>query len=104
MWKFDNLTEGFICKFAGIRCWNPDESRVSRFSLPDMGLIGEFPRGIQNCSSLTSLDLSSNKLYGTFPSDISKFIGFVVTLDLATNSQAQYLLALRIELFLITSN
>ncbi|PHU10965.1 hypothetical protein BC332_17895 [Capsicum chinense] len=84
-WKFDNLTEGFICKFEGIQCWHPDENKVLRISLPDMGLIGEFPRGIQNCSSLTSLDLSNNKLYGTIPSDISNLIGFVVTLDLSSN-------------------
>ncbi|PHT75116.1 hypothetical protein T459_18638 [Capsicum annuum] len=84
-WKFDNLTEGFICKFAGIQCWHPDENKVLSISLPDMGLIGEFPLGIRNCTSLIALDLSSNKLYGTFPSDISKFIGFVVTLDLSSN-------------------
>ncbi|MCD7467996.1 hypothetical protein HAX54_005761 [Datura stramonium] len=50
-----------------------------------MGLIAEFPRGIQNCSSLNSLDLSSNRQHGTIPSNISKFIGFVVNLDLSSN-------------------
>ncbi|KAH0649761.1 hypothetical protein KY284_029673 [Solanum tuberosum] len=84
-WKFDNQTEGFICKFAGIYCWHPDETRVLSISLPDMGLKGEFPRGIKNCTSMTYLDLSSNELYGTIPSDISKLIRFTITLDLSSN-------------------
>ncbi|CAN4101147.1 unnamed protein product [Withania somnifera] len=84
-WKFDNLTEGFICKFAGIQCWHPDENKVLSISLPDMGLKGRFPRGLQNCSSMTSLDLSSNKLHGVIPYNISKIIGFVVSLDLSSN-------------------
>ncbi|XP_015081747.1 probably inactive leucine-rich repeat receptor-like protein kinase At5g48380 [Solanum pennellii] len=85
-WKFDNQTEGFICKFAGIQCWHPDETRVLSIVLPDMRLKGEFPRGIQNCTSITSLDLSSNELYGTIPWDISKLIGFTVMLDLSSNN------------------
>ncbi|MCD7467995.1 hypothetical protein HAX54_005760 [Datura stramonium] len=84
-WRFDNQTEGFICKFAGVTCWHPDENKVLSISLPGMGLKGEFPRGLQNCSSLTSLDLSSNKLDGTIPSNISKYIGYVVNLDLSNN-------------------
>ncbi|XP_006366814.1 probably inactive leucine-rich repeat receptor-like protein kinase At5g48380 [Solanum tuberosum] len=85
-WKFDNQTEGFICKFAGIQCWHPDETRVLSISLPDMGLKGKFPRGLKNCTSITSLDLSSNKLHGSIPNDISKIIGFMVTLDLSSNN------------------
>uniref|UniRef100_M1CMI0 Serine-threonine protein kinase, plant-type n=1 Tax=Solanum tuberosum TaxID=4113 RepID=M1CMI0_SOLTU len=50
-----------------------------------MGLIGEFPRGIQNCTSLTSLNLSNNELYGTIPSDISKLIVYAVIVDLSSN-------------------
>ena len=84
-WNFNNQTEGFICKFTGIECWHPDENRVLSIRIPDMGLKGEFPRGIQNCSSLTSLDLSNNKLNGSIPSNISKVIGFVVILDLSSN-------------------
>ncbi|PHU16205.1 hypothetical protein BC332_17410 [Capsicum chinense] len=84
-WKFDNLTEGFICKFAGIQCWHPDENKVLSISLPEMGLKGRFPLGLRNCTSMTSLDLSSNNLHGSIPSDISKYIGFVVTLDLSSN-------------------
>ncbi|WMV51182.1 hypothetical protein MTR67_044567 [Solanum verrucosum] len=84
-WKFDNQTEGFICKFAGIQCWHPDETKVLSITLSNMGLIGTFPRGIQNCTSLTSLDLSSNELYGTIPLDISILIGYVVDVDLSSN-------------------
>lgn len=85
-WKFDNLTEGFICKFAGIQCWHPDETRVLSISLPDMSLKGKFPRGLKNCTSITSLDLSSNALHGSIPSDISNIIGFMVMLDLSNNN------------------
>lgn len=85
-WQFDNQTEGFICKFAGIQCWHPDETRVLSISLPDMGLKGKFPRGLENCTSITSLDLSSNNLHGSIPNDISKIIGFMVTLDLSSNN------------------
>lgn len=85
-WQFDNQTEGFICKFAGIQCWHPDETRVLSISLPDMGLKGKFPRGLKNCTSITSLDLSSNFLNGSIPSDISKIIGFMVMLDLSSNN------------------
>ncbi|WMV36079.1 hypothetical protein MTR67_029464 [Solanum verrucosum] len=85
-WQFDNQTEGFICKFAGIQCWHPDETRVLSISLPDMGLKGKFPRGLENCTSITSLDLSSNNLHGSIPTNISKIIRFVVTLDLSSNN------------------
>lgn len=84
-WKFDKSTEGFICKFTGIQCWHPDENKVLSITLPDMGLKGQFPRGLRNCTSMTSLDLSSNKLHGSIPSNISKYIGFMVILDLSSN-------------------
>ncbi|CAK8542564.1 unnamed protein product [Lathyrus sativus] len=84
-WKFDNKTEGFICKFTGVECWHPDESRVLNLKLSNMGLKGEFPRGIQNCSSLTGLDLSLNSLSKTIPDDISTLVAYVVTLDLSSN-------------------
>ncbi|KAK4712924.1 hypothetical protein R3W88_018831 [Solanum pinnatisectum] len=84
-WRFDSQTEGFICKFRGIDCWHPDETRVLSISLPNMGLKGEFPRGIKYCTSLNGLDLSNNDIYGTIPSDISKLIGFIVLVDLSSN-------------------
>ncbi|PHT33079.1 hypothetical protein CQW23_29416 [Capsicum baccatum] len=51
-----------------------------------MGLVGEFPRGIRYCTSLTGLDLSGNSLYGAIPSDISSIVAFVTLLDLSNNS------------------
>ncbi|KAF8394020.1 hypothetical protein HHK36_020222 [Tetracentron sinense] len=85
-WNFSNNTEGFICKFTGVECWTPDENRVLNIRLSDMGLKGQFPRGIENCTSLTGLDLSSNQLSGPIPFDISKRLQFVFSLDLSSNN------------------
>ncbi|XP_059626302.1 probably inactive leucine-rich repeat receptor-like protein kinase At5g48380 [Cornus florida] len=85
-WNFDNGTEGFICTFIGIECWHPDENKVLNIRLPDMGLKGEFPRGLVNCSAMTGLDLSSNKLYGAIPADISTLVQYVTSLDLSSNN------------------
>ena len=85
-WDFNNNTEGFICKFTGVECWHPDENKVLNIRLSDMGLSGQFPRGIQNCTSLTGLDLSSNKLSGPLPFDIQRLVGFLTTLDLSSNN------------------
>lgn len=85
-WNFNNVTEGFICKFTGIDCWHPDENRVLNIRLSGMGLKGQFPRGIENCTSLTGLDLSSNKISGSIPSDIPKKITFITSLDLSSNT------------------
>lgn len=85
-WNFENKTEGFICKFDGVDCWHPDENRVLNIRLSAMGLKGKFPHGIENCTSLTGLDLSSNKLSGSIPSDISDKLQFVTSLDLSSNS------------------
>ncbi|KAG5107895.1 hypothetical protein JHK84_044802 [Glycine max] len=84
-WDFNNKTEGYICRFNGVECWHPDENRVLNLKLSNMGLKGQFPRGIQNCSSLTGLDLSINKLSGTIPGDISTLIPFATSIDLSTN-------------------
>ncbi|KAK7821360.1 putativeinactive leucine-rich repeat receptor-like protein kinase [Quercus suber] len=85
-WNFNNNTEGFICKFTGIECWHPDENKVLNIRLSDMGLKGQFPAAIKNCTSLTGLDLSSNKLFGIIPPNISYIIGFVTSLDLSSNN------------------
>ncbi|KAL2319348.1 hypothetical protein Fmac_028317 [Flemingia macrophylla] len=84
-WDFNNNTEGFICRFNGVECWHPDENRVLNLKLSNMGLKGQFPRGVRNCSSLTGLDLSINKLAGTIPADISTLIPYVTSLDLSSN-------------------
>ena len=85
-WHFTNNTEGFICKFTGVECWHPDENRVLNIRLSDMGFRGQFPKGIENCSSLTGLDLSFNELSGPLPSDISLLLPLITTLDLSSNS------------------
>ncbi|KAK3008208.1 hypothetical protein RJ639_015026, partial [Escallonia herrerae] len=85
-WDFSNGTEGFICRFAGVECWHPDESRVLNLRLSGMGLKGRFPRGLEMCSSLTGLDLSENALFGAIPSDISELIPYVTFLDLSHNN------------------
>ncbi|GAB4855911.1 hypothetical protein Ancab_024551 [Ancistrocladus abbreviatus] len=84
-WNLDNKTEGSICNFAGIDCWHPGESRVLNIKLPDMGLKGPFPRGLNYCTSLTGLDLSSNYINGSLPSDIDLLIPYVTSLDLSYN-------------------
>lgn len=85
-WNFDNITQGFICRFSGVECWNPVENRVLNLHLSDMGLRGEFPRGIRNCSSLTGLDLSKNEIYGKIPEDINKLLVYGTSLDLSSNN------------------
>jgi|UniRef100_A0A804RA83 Leucine-rich repeat (LRR) protein len=54
--------------------------------LGSFGLKGEFPDGLENCSSMTLLDLSSNSLSGPIPADISRRVPFVTNLDLSFNS------------------
>ncbi|XP_037495903.1 probably inactive leucine-rich repeat receptor-like protein kinase At5g48380 [Jatropha curcas] len=84
-WNFNNNIEGFICRFAGVDCGPDDENKVLSLSLYDMGLKGRFPRGLQNCTSLTVLDLTNNELYGQIPFDIQKLLPSVTLLDLSSN-------------------
>jgi len=84
-WNFNNKTEGFICRFNGVECWHPDENKVLNLKLSNLGLKGQFPRGLENCSSLTGLDLSVNELSGSIPSDISRIPKFVTSVDLSSN-------------------
>ncbi|KAJ6902444.1 inactive leucine-rich repeat receptor-like protein kinase [Populus alba x Populus x berolinensis] len=85
-WDFNNNTEGFLCRFMGVECWHPDENRVLNIRLSDLSLKGRFPLGIQKCTSLTGLDLSRNKLFGSIPADISKLLPYVTNLDLSFNN------------------
>ncbi|XP_045792723.1 probably inactive leucine-rich repeat receptor-like protein kinase At5g48380 [Trifolium pratense] len=85
-WNFNNNTEGYICSFYGVECWHSNENSLMKLELSNMGLKGQFPRGIINCSSLTGLDLSGNDLSGTIPDDISTLLSFVTTLDLSSNA------------------
>ncbi|WOL14311.1 putative inactive leucine-rich repeat receptor-like protein kinase [Canna indica] len=86
LWNFENTSEGSICKFSGVECWHPDESKVLNLQLSNMGLEGQFPSGLENCTSLTGLDLSSNNFSGPIPPDIAKRIPYVTSLDLSFNS------------------
>jgi hypothetical protein len=85
-WNFANGTDGFICKFTGVECWHPDENRVLSLRLGNLGLQGSFPRGLQNCTSMTGLDLSSNSFTGPIPPDISREMPYLTSLDLSYNS------------------
>jgi|UniRef100_B9N8Q1 hypothetical protein len=38
-WDFADQTEGFICRFAGVECWHPDENRVLKLALSNMGIL-----------------------------------------------------------------
>ncbi|GAU29486.1 hypothetical protein TSUD_65220 [Trifolium subterraneum] len=84
-WNFNNNTESFICGFNGVECWHPYENRVLTLKLSNMGLKGQFPRGLQNCSSLTDLDFSFNELSGPIPSDIARILTFIINFDLSNN-------------------
>ncbi|KAJ9173945.1 hypothetical protein P3X46_017028 [Hevea brasiliensis] len=85
-WDLNNNSEGHICRFTGVDCWHPDENKVLNLRLSEMGLRGRFPLGIQNCTSLTGLDLSSNELQGPIPFNISKILPFITSLDLSSNN------------------
>ncbi|CAO2196643.1 unnamed protein product [Urochloa humidicola] len=85
-WIFDNRTAGFICRFTGVECWHPDENRVLSLHLSNLGLQGQFPRGLKNCTSMIGLDLSSNNFSGPIPSDISGQVPFLTSLDLSYNN------------------
>ncbi|KAL5231641.1 hypothetical protein ABZP36_030417 [Zizania latifolia] len=87
-WNFgsSNVTAGYICKFTGVECWHPDENRVLSLRLGNLGLQGTFPQGLQNCSSMTGLDLSSNNFSGPIPLDISRQMPYLTSLDLSYNS------------------
>jgi hypothetical protein len=85
-WTFVNNTEGSICSFSGVECWHPNENRILSLRLGSMDLKGQFPDGLENCSSMTSLDLSSNSLSGPIPADVSKRLTYVTNLDLSDNS------------------
>ncbi|XP_050205969.1 probably inactive leucine-rich repeat receptor-like protein kinase At5g48380 [Mercurialis annua] len=85
-WTFNNNTEGYICRYTGVECWHPDENRVLNLRLSDMGLKGAFPIGLQNCTTMTGIDLSSNDLSGPIPRNINDIIKFATSLDLSSNN------------------
>ncbi|KAJ3683328.1 hypothetical protein LUZ60_013555 [Juncus effusus] len=85
-WDFNNSTQGFICNFNGIDCWNDNENRVLNVGLANMGLIGHFPSGLEMCTSLTGLDLSANNFSGPVPTNICATLQYIVGLDLSFNN------------------
>ncbi|XP_062206257.1 probably inactive leucine-rich repeat receptor-like protein kinase At5g48380 [Phragmites australis] len=85
-WIFDNGTEGFICQFTGVECWHPGENMVFSLDLDSLGLEGQFPQGLENCTSMRVLDLSTNNFSGPIPSDIARKVPDLASLDLSYNS------------------
>ncbi|KQK10989.1 probable inactive receptor kinase At1g27190 [Brachypodium distachyon] len=76
---------GRICRFAGVVCKYGDT--VFGLSLGNLGLQGPFPRGLEHCSSMNSLDLSGNDLSGPLPEQIKdRMPPFLNVLDLSNNS------------------
>ncbi|XP_037409867.1 probably inactive leucine-rich repeat receptor-like protein kinase At5g48380 isoform X2 [Triticum dicoccoides] len=71
-WNFENETNGYICRFTGVECWHLEENKILSLRLGNLGLQGQFPVALQNCSSLTGLDLSNNNFSGPIPQDISQ--------------------------------
>lgn len=84
-WIFENNSFGFICRFTGVECWHPDENRVLSLRLSNLGLQGQFPQGLENCTSMTGLDLSSNNFSGPIPSNIAWQLSSLTFLDLSYN-------------------
>ncbi|KAI3750755.1 hypothetical protein L2E82_21549 [Cichorium intybus] len=85
-WNFSNLQEGHICSFTGVTCWHDNDNKIMDVQLQEMGLRGRFPVGLENCTSMTGLNLSSNNLSGPLPSNLFDIIRFIVILDLSHNS------------------
>ncbi|KAF7039083.1 hypothetical protein CFC21_049144 [Triticum aestivum] len=87
-WYFENPypNDAYICRFTGVECWYHDENRVLSLRLGNLGLEGPFPQGLENCSSVTGLDLSNNNFSGPIPQDISRQVPYLTSLDLSYNS------------------
>ncbi|XP_029130342.1 probably inactive leucine-rich repeat receptor-like protein kinase At5g48380 [Cajanus cajan] len=85
-WDFESITEGEICRFSGVECWNYVEDTVIGLSLSNMGLKGQFPLCIENFTWLQTLNLSHNELFGYIPSDISTKLPHLTLLDLSSNN------------------
>lgn len=85
-WNLQNNSQGNVCSFSGVQCWNNQENKVLSLKLDQAGLSGAFPSGLQKCSSLTGLSLSGNEFSGNIPSNICDQVHFLTTLDLSENS------------------
>ncbi|GJS89457.1 probably inactive leucine-rich repeat receptor-like protein kinase [Tanacetum coccineum] len=85
-WKFDYISEGSVCGFTGVKCWNGQQNRVLSIQLANMRLKGPFPMGIRNCTSMQELDLSGNYLSGSIPSNLADDLPYIVSLDFSNNN------------------
>ncbi|XVE80817.1 hypothetical protein DITRI_Ditri15bG0011000 [Diplodiscus trichospermus] len=86
-WDFsDNSSRDFICQFSGVQChYSGRRTDVMEIRLPNMGLKGMFPNGLEHCRNLEVLDLSNNDLAGPIPSNIDERLPFVRRLVLSNN-------------------
>lgn len=84
-WDFKNVSQGSVCSFSGVQCWNDEENKVFSLKLEQAGLSGAFPKGLFECKSLTSLVLANNAFTGQIPADLCKQMPYLTTLDLSRN-------------------
>ncbi|KAL5202483.1 hypothetical protein ABZP36_013435 [Zizania latifolia] len=84
-WTFSNTSDGTVCEYSGISCWNPNESRIMVLSFSGFGLTGSVTSSLQYCSTATTLDLSLNRLQGQVPPALCDWLPFLVSLDLSGN-------------------
>ncbi|KAL4581670.1 hypothetical protein LXL04_006196 [Taraxacum kok-saghyz] len=84
-WNFNNKTEGSVCTFASVECWNDQENRVIRLNPTKSGLGGTISSSLQFCGSLQNLELSDNSLSGSIPKELCTWTPYLVTLDLSNN-------------------
>ncbi|KAF7032034.1 hypothetical protein CFC21_043262 [Triticum aestivum] len=75
-----------ICSFTCVVCWSSGDSRVLSLSLGKLGLECPFPRGLELCTSMTTLDLSNNNFSGPLLEHISQQMTYITYLDLSNNS------------------
>ncbi|XP_037409865.1 probably inactive leucine-rich repeat receptor-like protein kinase At5g48380 [Triticum dicoccoides] len=85
-WNFGYATDGYICSFTGVQCWQGSENMVLSLLLENLGLEGPFPRGLQNCTSLNILDLLYNNFSAPIPFSIAQQISYVTSLNLSYNN------------------
>lgn len=85
-WNWNNNSQGSLCSFVGVQCWNNQENKVLSLKLDQAGLSGAFPSGLKGCASLTTLSLSGNAFSGSIPSNICEQVPYVTVLDLSDNS------------------
>ncbi|RZC93176.1 hypothetical protein C5167_029152 [Papaver somniferum] len=84
-WVFSNVSQGYICTFVGVQCWNLRENRILGLQLQSMNLQGKIPESLEYCQSLQILELSGNGLTGEIPSQICQWLPYLVHLDLSGN-------------------